>query len=174
MGTGDERDSCSGTGECAGKGLANAPRRPSDQHTFATQLHMRMVTHSFVRHARSQKLSPVSNPRAVQISVGFVSALVFGGFYLVFIYALVRGREWIRLSTFFFAGMIVMSPIVYLAVGILGDAPLFALACGPGSGFDYKSPNPLASVAMNGFYSLVALLFAARMRRPHPFTRRAR
>jgi hypothetical protein len=37
--------------------------------------------------------------------------------------------------------MIVMSAVLYLAVGILGDAPLFALACGPGSGFDYKSPN---------------------------------
>jgi hypothetical protein len=60
MGTGDERESCSGTGECAGKGLANTPRRPSDQHSFATQLHMRMVAHWFVRHARSQKLSPVS------------------------------------------------------------------------------------------------------------------
>jgi hypothetical protein len=86
----------------------------------------------------------------------------------------VRGREWIRLPTVFFAGMIVMSAVLYLAVGILGEAPLFALACGPGSGFDYKSPNPLTSVAMNGFYSLVALLFAARMWRPHPLTRRAR
>jgi hypothetical protein len=115
----------------------------------------------------------IANPRFVQVSVGFASALLFGVFYLVLINGLVRGREWIRLPTFFFAGMIVMSAVLYLAVGILGDGPLFALACGPGSSFDYKSPNPLTSVAMNGFYSLVALLFAARMWRPHPFTRRA-
>jgi hypothetical protein len=113
----------------------------------------------------------IANPRAVQIGVGCVSALVFGTFYLVLIYAIARGREWIRLPTFFFAGMIVMNLVVYLAVGILGDAPLFALACRQGSGFDYKSPNPLTSIAMNGFYPLVALLFAARMWRPHPFTR---
>jgi hypothetical protein len=86
----------------------------------------RMVYHQMVG------IDPVliANPCFVQVSVGFVSALLFGVFHLVLIYALVRGREWIRLPTFFFAGMIVMSAAVYLAVGILGDAPLFALACG--------------------------------------------
>jgi hypothetical protein len=77
-----------------------------------------------------------ANPRFVQVTVGFVSALLFGVFYLVLIYAFVRGREWIRLPATFYAGMIVMGTSVYLAVGALGDAPLFALACGPGSGFD--------------------------------------
>lgn len=116
----------------------------------------------------------VANPRAVQVTVGFVSALVFGVFYLVLVYAFVRGREWIRLPAIFFAGMVVMGTAMYLAVGLLGDAPLFALACGPGSGFDYKSPNALMSVAVNGFYPLVALLLVARMWRAHPFARRAR
>jgi emopamil binding protein len=116
----------------------------------------------------------IANPRAVQLSVGFVSALLFGVFYLVLVYAFVRGREWIRLPAIFFAGMIVMGTGLYLAVGILGDAPLFALACGPGSGFDYKSPNSLTSVAVNGIYPLLALLLAARLWRAHPFSRRAR
>ena len=57
----------------------------------------------------------------------------FGVFYFVLIYAFVRGREWIRLPVIFYAGMIVMGTGLYLAVGALGDAPLFALACGPGS-----------------------------------------
>jgi hypothetical protein len=116
----------------------------------------------------------IANPRFVQLIVGFVSALLFGVFYLVLIYAFVRGREWIRLPAIFFAGMVVMGTGLYLGVGILGDAPLFALACGPGSGFDYKSSSPLQSVAVNGPYPLVALLLAARMWRAHPFTRRAR
>jgi hypothetical protein len=64
--------------------------------------------------------------------------------------------------------MLVTSTGLYLAVGILGDAPLFALACG--SGFDYKSPNALRSVAANGLYPLVGLLLVARVWRPHPFT----
>jgi hypothetical protein len=116
----------------------------------------------------------IANPRFVQVSVGFVSALIFGVFYLVLIYAFVRGHEWIRLPAIFYAGMIVMSTGLYLAVGVLGDAPLFALACGPGSGFDYKSPSVLQSFAMSVPYQLVALLLVARMWRAHPFTRRAR
>jgi hypothetical protein len=116
----------------------------------------------------------IANPRFVQLTVGFVSAMLFGVFYLVLIYAFVRGREWIRVPAIFYAGMVVMGTGVYLGVEILGDAPLFALACGPGSGFDYKSPSPLQSVAVNGLYPLVALLLVARMWRAHPFTRRAR
>jgi len=116
----------------------------------------------------------IANPRFVQLTVGFVSAMLFGTFYLVLIYAFVRGREWIRLPAVFYAGMVVMGTGLYLGVGALGDAPLFALACGPGSGFDYKSPNVPVSIAVNGLYPLVALLLVARMRRPHPFTRRAR
>ena len=113
----------------------------------------------------------IANPRFAQLGVGFVSALLFGVFYLVLIYAFVRGREWIRLPAIFYAGMLVMNVGLYLAVGLLGDAPLFALACGPGSGFDYKTPSPLQSIAVNGLYPLVALLLVARMRRPHPFRR---
>ncbi|WP_231122500.1 hypothetical protein [Mycobacterium colombiense] len=116
----------------------------------------------------------IANPRAVQLIVGFVSALAFGVFYLVLVYAFARGGEWIRLPAIFFAGMVVMGTGLYLAVGVLGDAPLFALACGPGSGFDYKAPNALMSVAVNAFYPLVALLLVARMWRAHPFSRRAR
>jgi hypothetical protein len=115
----------------------------------------------------------MASPRFVQLSVGFVSALLFGVFYLVLIYAFVRGREWIRLPAIFGAGMIVMCTGLYLTVLVLGDAPLFALACGPGSGFDYKSPNVLQSFAVNVPYPLVALLLAGRMWRAHPFTRRA-
>ena len=43
------------------------------------------------------------NPRFVQITVGCVSALLFGVFYLVLIYAFVRGRAWIRLPAVFYA-----------------------------------------------------------------------
>jgi len=116
----------------------------------------------------------IANPRFVQITVGYVSALLFGAFYFVLIYAFVRGRDWIRLPAVFYAGMIVMGTGVYLAVGLLGDAPLFHMACGPDSGFNYKFSNPTLSLALNLPYPLVALLLVARMWRDHPFTRRAR
>ncbi|WP_241011011.1 hypothetical protein [Mycobacterium camsae] len=115
----------------------------------------------------------LENPRFVQITVGFVSAILFGIFYLVLIYAFARGRDWIRLPAVFYAGMVVMGTGVYLAVGILGDAALFQRVCGPGTTFDYKFANPVLSLAYNLPYPLVALLLVARMWRDHPFTLRA-
>jgi hypothetical protein len=35
----------------------------------------------------------IANPRAVQLMVGFISALLFGVFYLVLIYAFARGTS---------------------------------------------------------------------------------
>jgi hypothetical protein len=135
----------------------------------------RQDPHSTNPIAHWQGIDPVTmaNPRFVQVSVGFISALVFGVFYLVLIFAFARGGEWIRLPAIFYAGMVVMNTIVYLAVDVLGDAPLFALACGNGSSFDYKTPNVLESFAFSVPYILVALLLVARMWRAHPFTRRA-
>ena len=43
----------------------------------------------------------MANPRFVQITVGYVSALLYGAFSLVLIYAFVRGRDWIRLPAVF-------------------------------------------------------------------------
>ena len=124
----------------------------------------------FVYHSGTDSLILV-DPRFVQVTVG-TSAVLFGVFYLVLIYAFVRGREWIRLPAVFYAGMVVMGTGVYLAVGLLGDAPLFHLACGPDSAYDYKFVSAAKSLAYNLPYPLVALLLVARVWRTHPFTRR--
>ncbi|MEB4210547.1 hypothetical protein [Mycobacterium sp. 94-17] len=123
----------------------------------------------FVYHSGTDSLILV-DPRFVQVMVG-TSAVLFGVFYLVLIYAFVRGREWIRLPAVFYAGMVVMGTGVYLAVGLLGDAPLFHLACGPGSAYDYKFVDAAKSLAYNLPYPLVALLLVARVWREHPFSR---
>ncbi len=125
----------------------------------------------FVYHSGTDSLILV-DPRFVQVSVG-ISA-VLGLFYLVLIYAFARGREWIRLPGVFYAGMVVMGTGVYLAVGLLGDASLFHLACGPDSTYDYKFVSAAKSLAYNLPYPLVALLLVARMWRAHPFARRTR
>jgi hypothetical protein len=124
----------------------------------------------FVDHSGTDSLILV-DPRFVQVTVG-TSAVLFGVFYLVLIYAFVRGRGWIRLPAVFYAGMVVMGTGVYLAVGLLGDAPLFHLACGPDSAYDYKFVSAAKSLAYNLPYPLVALLLVARMSRAHPFTQR--
>jgi EXPERA (EXPanded EBP superfamily) len=114
----------------------------------------------------------IANPRFVQITVGYVSALLFGAFYLVLIYAFVRGRDWIRLPAVFYAGMIVMGTGLYLSVGLLGDAPLFQMACGTDAGFDYQFVSATQSLALNLPYPIVALLLVARMWRPRPVGQR--
>jgi hypothetical protein len=114
----------------------------------------------------------IANPRFVQIGTGFVSAFIFGIFYLVLIYTFVRGRDWVRLPAIFYAGMITANTILYLGVGLTGDAPLFAYAChGRCTGFDYAFENAPKALAYNSPYILIALLLVARMWRPRPFTR---
>lgn len=131
--------------------------------------HSRWFMSRFVYNSGTDSLIYAA-PRFVQVSVG-TSAVLFGVFYLVLIYAFARGREWIRLPAVFYAGMVVMGTGVYIAVGLLGDAPLFQLACGLGSTYDYKFVNVAKSLAFNLPYPLVALLLVARMWRDHPFTR---
>jgi EXPERA (EXPanded EBP superfamily) len=115
----------------------------------------------------------VANPRFVQIGVGVISALVFGVFYLVLIYAFVRGRNWIRVPAIFFAGMVTQGTLIYVGVGLLGDAPLFDRVCdGACAGFDYKFTNAAIALAFNVPYIVVALLLVARMWRAEPFSRR--
>ncbi len=115
----------------------------------------------------------IANPRFVQIGTGFVSAVLFGVFYLVLIYALVRGRNWIRLPAVFYAGMITANTVLYLGVGLFGDAPLFHHACSTGCvDFDYGFQNATKALAYNSPYVLVALLLVARMWRSEPFTDR--
>ena len=102
----------------------------------------------------------IANPRFVQLTLG-ISAFILGPFYLVLIYAFVRGRDWIRLPAIFYAGIPVMGTTLYLGVGLLGDA-----------GVDYKFLDTAKVLASNLPYIVVPLLLVARMWRPHPFTRR--
>ena len=128
----------------------------------------------FVYNTYGATVDPIvtASPRFLQVTGGGVSALLFGGCYLVLSYAFARGREWIRLPAVFFAGIIVMGMAVYLSVGVFGDAPLFRIACGDAyTGFDDKFLNVPAGLSLNLVHPLVALLLVARMWRAHPFTR---
>ncbi|MDH6247568.1 emopamil-binding family protein [Mycobacterium sp. OTB74] len=113
----------------------------------------------------------IANPRFLQAGAG-VSALVFGSFYLVLIYAFVKGRDWIRLPSIFYAGMVVQTTFLVLVVGIAGDAPLFKMVCGAAyTGFDYTFTDVPKVLLYNVPYIVIPLLLVARMWRPHPFCR---
>lgn len=83
-----------------------------------------------------------------------IDAFVFGPFYLVLIYALVRERDWIRIPAFVYVSAIVYSTIVYFGIELIGER---------------HRANMWMVVAVNIPYTIVPLVLAWRLRRPAPF-----
>jgi len=89
-----------------------------------------------------------------------LSAFVYAPFYLVLVYALIKGKNWIQLPSVIYATMIVtLTGVVVYGVEFLGE-------------LEYRTPNPLGFLAYNTLYVLIPLLLLIRMRKPEPFTRR--
>jgi hypothetical protein len=89
-----------------------------------------------------------------------LSAFVYGPFYLVLVYALLRGRNWIQLPAVIYATMIsTITGIIVFGVEFFGEAGL-------------RTQNPVKFLAFNLPYVLIPLLLLIRMRRPLPFARR--
>ncbi|WP_236796205.1 emopamil-binding family protein [Amycolatopsis sp. GM8] len=98
-------------------------------------------------------------PSWMRIITG-LSAFGYMPFYLVLVYALVTGREWIQLPAVIYATMIVtLTGIVVFGVEFFGEP-------------QWRTPNPAKFLAFNLPYVLVPLLLLVRMRKPAPFTRR--
>jgi hypothetical protein len=108
----------------------------------------------FARHVDPLLLRPSVYVRTTSA----VSAFVFGPFYCVAVYAIARGRAWIRLPAVAWAAVMLYSLVVWTSVELFGDTPpldlgLFALAYAP--------------------YVVVPMLVLWRMRAPDPFGGRA-
>ena len=89
-----------------------------------------------------------------------LSAFVYAPFYLVLVYALIKGKNWIQLPSVIYATMIVtLTGIVVFGVEFLGEP-------------EYRTPNPLGFLAYNTLYVLIPLLLLIRMRKPQPFARK--
>jgi hypothetical protein len=89
-----------------------------------------------------------------------LSAFVYMPFYVVLVYSLLTGRNWIQLPSVIYATMIAsITGIIVFGVEFFGEAAL-------------RTHNPAKFLAFNLPYVLVPLLLLARMRRPLPFTRR--
>ena len=122
-------------------------------------------------YARGTDPLLIANPRFLQTGTA-LSAFVFGPFYVMMVYAFVRGRNWIRVPAIFYAGMIVESVILYLSTAIYGDLPLFR-QIDPHTVFDVKALNLGKVLGFNMPYAIIPLLLVARMWRDKPFSRRA-
>jgi hypothetical protein len=124
----------------------------------------------FVYHVYAEGTDPllIANPRFLQVGAS-VSAVVFGTFYVLLVYAFVRGREWIRRPSFIYTGMVVQTTFIVVMVGFAGDAKLFQAVCN--TAYDYTFTNVPKALAYNLPYIIVPILLTARMWRSHPFTR---
>ena len=98
-------------------------------------------------------------PVWMQLAAG-LSGFVYGPFYLFLVYALIRGKNWIRLPAVMYATSItVITGIVVFGVEFLGEP-------------EWRCQNPLKMLAFNLPYVIAPLLLLVRMRKPMPFTRK--
>lgn len=100
------------------------------------------------------------NPPVWMRFVTGLSAFVYGPFFLVLVYCLVKGKNRIQLPAIIYATMISsITGIIVFGVEFFGE-PL------------YRTPNVLKFMMFNLPYVLVPLLLLVRMRKPMPFTRK--
>jgi hypothetical protein len=111
---------------------------------------------SWYWYARSFDPIFLDTPLWLRIMCG-IDAYVFGPFYLVLIYALTRGRNWIRIPALLYGAAIVYSTAVYFGFEFLDES-------------NRARANLWAVFLVNIPYTLVPLLLMWRMRHREPFT----
>ncbi len=110
---------------------------------------------SWYWYARSFDPVFLDPPLWLRVMCG-IDGYVFGPFYLVLIYAFVRGRDWIRVPALLYGAAIVYSTAVYF-------------------GWEMLDPENRARASLLGVfvvnipYTIVPLLLLWRVRRPRPF-----
>lgn len=88
-----------------------------------------------------------------------LSTFVYGPFYVLLAWALLKGKNWIQLPAVIYATMISsITGFIVFGVEFFGEPHL-------------QTQNPLKFLAFNTPYVLLPLLLLARMRKPEPFTR---
>lgn len=96
----------------------------------------------------------LSPPISLEIQT-FVSAFVFGPFYLVLVYAFAAGKDWVRIPAVIYVSAMVYGMILFLGTEFLGALPPTNLP----KFFGFNLP-----------YLVIPLLLGYRMRRRHPFS----
>jgi hypothetical protein len=101
----------------------------------------------------------MSPPDWMRIVTG-LSAFVYMPFYVVLVFALIKGKNWIQLPSVIYATMISsITGIIVFGVEFFGEPEL-------------RTQNPVKFLAFNLPYVLLPLVLLVRMRKPLPFTRR--
>ncbi len=88
-----------------------------------------------------------------------LSTFVYGPFYLLLSWCLVKGKNWIQLPAVIYGTMIsTITGIIVTGVEFFGEP-------------QYQTQNAPKFLALNLPYILLPMLLVARMRKPLPFTR---
>ena len=102
----------------------------------------------------------ILNPPVWMQFVAGLSGFVYGPFYLLLVFALIKGQNWIRLPAVMYATCIsVLTGIVVFGVEFFGEP-------------QWRCQNPAKFLSFNLPYVIVPLLLLIRMRKPIPFTRK--
>jgi len=96
----------------------------------------------------------IFNPSWYQ-TVCFIDGFIYGPFYLFLIYALVKGKNWIRLPALLYVSAITCSTSIAFGTEYFGDSPPLNI--------------PLF-LAFKLLYFLVPFALGYRMRHPYPFS----
>ena len=84
----------------------------------------------------------------------WMDVLLYGPFYLLAIYAFIKGRDWIRVPAIFYSGMMFMGVTVILGEEIAGP---------------HATPHLPLVLGLNLPWLLVPIFLTLRLRREHPF-----
>lgn len=89
-----------------------------------------------------------------------LSTFVYGPFYLLLAWALIKGKNWIQLPAVIYATMISsITGFIVFGVEFFGEP-------------QFQTQNAAKFLAFNTPYVLLPILLLVRMRKPEPFTRR--
>ncbi|MGD8317250.1 MAG: hypothetical protein PVH76_05855 [Myxococcales bacterium] len=104
----------------------------------------------------AESLDPLLLDRLLSIRVMFgIDAFVFGPFYLVLFYAILRRRNWIRIPALLFSSAMFYSVVVYILMEAFSE---------------HAADTDFVMVLLIGApYTIAPILLAYRMWNPYPF-----
>ncbi len=107
-------------------------------------------------HAYGSSFDPLlmARPQWWKMTI-WIDVLFYGPFYVLAIYAFIKGKDWIRIPAIFYSGMMFADVFI-----ILGEE-----AAGP-----HASPNFPLVLGLNLPWLLMPIFLTLRVRREHPFT----
>lgn len=89
-----------------------------------------------------------------------LSAFVYAPFYVVLVWALVKGKNGIQLPAVVYASACAtITGVLVFGVALFGEP-------------EWRTPNPVKFLLLNGPYAVMPLVLLARMRKAMPFTRK--